>query len=279
MNPGMPQYGMPSGASSGASSGAPYFNGWSPYGGFSQPSQGYGMSSPFGGFGGGYGMSAPFGGFGGGYGMPFQQMPMGGGKGGYSSPFGQFQTPNFAAKGGSGQPQSPASPATPNTPIVGHATGLPTNSGPPPIQSFSGPYQSFPSPNPVGSPPPNLGGGNYGQNPFGGLPTNMLTHQPGLDPLPPSGPGWQPAPASGSIPGYGGITPGVAPPLLSSPQPNAPIPQAVPPQMMNPVSGPAQMGPGVRPTGILPQQTFNQNRLPGANPIFPKRNMLIGGYR
>lgn len=215
MNVGMPQYGMPSGASSGA----PYFNGWSPYGGFGQPQQGYGMSSPFGGFGGDYGMPSPFGGFGG-YGQPFQQMPMGGGKGGYSSPFGQFQTPNFAAKGGGTQPQPPVSP-----------TG--------------------------GQPP-----------------------QPNA-PIPPGGiePGWQPAPASGSIPGYGGTTPGVAPLLLSSPQPNAPIPQAVPPQMMNPVSGPAQMGPGMQPTGILPQQTFNQNRLPGANPIFPKRNMLIGGYR
>src|SRR5574337_1709908 len=118
MNVGMPQYGMPFGASSGA----PYFNGWSPYGGFGQPQQGYGMSSPFGGFGGGYGMPSTFGGFGGGYGMPFQQMPMGGGKGGYSSPFGQFQTPNFAAKGGSGQLQSPTSnmPSTgqnPTTPL------------------------------------------------------------------------------------------------------------------------------------------------------------------
>lgn len=167
MNVGMPQYGMPSGASSGA----PYFNGWSPSGGFAQPQQGYGMSSPFG----GYGMSSPFGGFGGGYWMPFQQMPMGGGKGGYSSPFGQFQTPNFAAKGGQTQLQSPISPT--------------------------------------------------------------------------------------------GVNP---PPGTASPQPNAPIPQAVPPQMMSPVSGPTQM---------LPQQMFNQTRIPGANSVLPGRNMLIGGYR
>src|SRR5574337_978456 len=133
MNVGMPQYGMPSGASSGS----PYFNGWSPYGGFGQPQQSYGMSSPFGGLGGGYGMSSPFGGFGGGYGMPFQQIPMGGGKGGYSSPFGQFQTPNFAAKGGTTQPQT--NPATPQTtsptnlnPITGPSTTLP---GPLPPQT------------------------------------------------------------------------------------------------------------------------------------------------
>lgn len=257
MNPGMPQSGMPSGASSGA----PYFNGWSPSGGFAQPQQnygGFGYSSPYGGMSGGFG--SPFGGYGGsGFGSPFGSPYGGFGGFGYSSPFGQFQTPNFAAKGGSGQPQSPASPATQNTPpqspapsqtptgntlpgtsnIVGHATGLPTNSGPPPIQSFSGPYQSFPPPNPVGAPPLNLGGGNYGQNPFGGLPTNML---------------------SGS---------GTGPSAVPQPQPT-PIPQAVPPQMMNPVSGPAQM---------LPQQMFNQNRLPGANPISPTRNMLIGGYR
>src|SRR5574337_1379071 len=121
MNPGMPSYGMPSGASSGA----PYFNGWSPYGGFAQPQQnygGYGFSSPYGGMNGGFGspyggFGSPFGspyggfgGFGGGYGQPFQQMPMGGGKGGYSSPFSQFQTPNFAAKGGGTQPQPPVSP-------------------------------------------------------------------------------------------------------------------------------------------------------------------------
>src|SRR5574337_1109004 len=112
MNVGMPQYGMPFGASSGA----PYFNGWSPYGGFGQPQQGYGMSSPFGGFGGGYGMSSPFGSFGGGYGMPFQQMPMEGGKGAYSSPFSQFQTPNFAAKGGTTQPQSSSPPSTMQSP-------------------------------------------------------------------------------------------------------------------------------------------------------------------
>lgn len=259
---------------SGASSGAPYFNGWSPYGGFAQPQQGYGMSSPFGGFGGGYGMLSPFGGFGGGYGMPFQQMPMGGGKGGYSSPFGQFQTPNFAAKGGTTQPQSSSPPSTMQSPapsqtpagntipiaptptnqpmtgpftplggygvpggpagpapgtsnLIGHATGLP------PTAPYSG------QPAPVGAPPPNLGGGNYGQNPFGGLPTNMF---------------------SGS---------GTGPAAVPQPQP-APIPQAVPPQMMSPVSGPTQM---------LPQQMFNQTRIPGANSVLPGRNMLIGGYR
>src|SRR5574340_492411 len=100
MNVGMPQYGMPSGASSGA----PYFNGWSPSGGFGSPYGGFGspFGSPYGGFGG----------FGGGYGQPFQQMPMGGGKGGYSSPFSQFQTPNFAAKGGGTQSQQSNSPLT-----------------------------------------------------------------------------------------------------------------------------------------------------------------------
>lgn len=300
MNPGMPQSGMPSGASSGA----PYFNGWSPSGGFAPPQQnygGFGYSSPYGGMSGGFG--SPFGGYGGsGFGSPFGSPYGGFGGFGYSSPFGQFQTPNFAAKGESGQPQSPASPATPNTPpqspapqpsgtplanmnqlppgsslppgyqylsgnigpgvstgvyyppgsigqiptqspapsqtptgntlpgtsnIVGHATGLP------PTAPYSG------QPAPVGAPPLNLGGGNYGQNPFGGLPTNMF---------------------SGS---------GTGPAAVPQPQP-IPIPQAVPPQMMNPVSGPAQM---------LPQQMFNQNRLPGANPISPTRNMLIGGYR
>src|SRR5574337_1094672 len=104
MNPGMPSYGMPSEASSGA----PYFNGWSPYGGFAQPQQNYGgFGSPYGGFGSPFG--SPYGGFsgfGGNYGQPFQQMPMGGGKGGYSSPFSQFQTPNFAAKGGGTQLRS-----------------------------------------------------------------------------------------------------------------------------------------------------------------------------
>ena len=120
MNVGMPQYGMPSGASSGA----PYFNGWSSYGGFGQPQQGYGMSSPFGGFGGGYGMPSPFGGFGG-YGQPFQQMPMGGGKGGYSSPFGQFQPPNFAAKGGTNQPQTSPTTATQTNPVTANLPGPP----------------------------------------------------------------------------------------------------------------------------------------------------------
>src|SRR5574337_1949604 len=160
MNPGMPSSGMPSsGMPSGASSGAPYFNGWSPSGGFSQPQQnygGYGFSSPYGGMNGGFGspyggFGSPFGspyggfsGFGGNYGQPFQQMPMGGGKGGYSSPFSQFQTPNFAAKGGGTQLQSPPSPGNYNS---------------------SQPQQS----NTQSSPGP------------------MFTHHPGLDPLPPSG--------------------------------------------------------------------------------------------
>lgn len=230
MNVGMPQYGMPSGASSGA----PYFNGWSPYGGFGQPQQGYGMSSPFGGFGGGYGMSSPFGSFGGGYGMPFQQMPMGGGKGAYSSPFSQFQTPNFAAKVGTTQPQSSSPPSTMQSPTPyngpqGGAMAPPFSNQNPMMP----PMPHDPMPTSPGSPV-------LGQS---GTPTGLIAGQTGI-----------PTPSQSPIPL----------------QPNAPITQAVPPQMMSPVSGPVQ---------TLPQQTFNQTRIPGANSVLPGRNMLIGGYR
>lgn len=242
MNPGMPQSGMPSGASSGA----PYFNGWSPSGGFAQPQQnygGFGYSSPYGGMSGGFG--SPFDGYGGsGFGSPFGSPYGGFGGFGYSSPFGQFQTPNFAAKGGSGQLQSPTS----NMPSTG--------------QNPTTPLQ----PSPTTQPQALLTNMNQLPPLLGGSPSS-LPHP--SNQLPPSG----------GIPGYVGAAPSVLPPLLGgspsrmqSPIPsqsNAPIPQAVPPQMTGAVSGPVPMG---------PRLPFNPNRFTGINSGLPGKNML-GGFR